>query len=272
VNPSVYKTNNLLSILESRLNIFKMKKIKLLILVITIYSSNLLEAQKTGSVIYKVSLKKTEKNKTEKNKYKFIYSLENIAKKFDLKLVFSKNESFYEQINPMKMTLNDENLYNTAKIVFNTSGSFFYKLANREITEEKEFSGEKFLIKKKVDITEWELTNIKKKIGNYICYKATRNYKYESRKGNTSVYQVVWYCPEIPYSFGPGEFVGFPGLVIRVEVGNIIYSAKKIQLKNNEKFEIKIPNEGQKVTEKEFKEIAKKARISLMRNQKKNKS
>lgn len=244
-----------------------MKTIKFILVIIIVFSFNKIEAQKTGTVIYKVSLKKTDENKKEKQKYIFLYSLESIAKKFDLKLVFSDKESFYQQIDPMKISHEEENLYDTAKVVFNTNGTFYYSMVNRKITEEKDFTGEKFLIEKKINLSDWELTNVKKKIGDYICYKATRNYKYESRNGKTSVNQIVWYCPEIPFSFGPGVFVGFPGLVVRVEVGNIIYTAKKIELKNNQKIEINIPKEGQKVTEEEFKEIAKKARISLMKNQ-----
>nr|WP_317633090.1 GLPGLI family protein [uncultured Flavobacterium sp.] len=69
----------------------------------------------------------------------------------------------------------------------------------------------------------WELTKETKKIGNYICFKAVgvkKSVKVEALKRNFNEDLVAWYCPELPYSFGPELFVGLPGLVFEAYNAN----------------------------------------------------
>ncbi len=225
-------------------------------------------SQNTGKIIYGVLVDKKNSNETKKDMraYKFVNSLEQVAMKFDLKLTFSKGKSFYELIEPMNMDIKEETLYNMAKIMFKSKNKFYCTITKKKIIEEKDFLGEKFLIEKTLSISDWKLTNVNEIIGEYMCYKAEREFVYESRKGKATVKQVVWYSPELSLPFGPAEFCGFPGLVLKVKVGNIIYYAKKIELNPNGKLKIMEPKGGKRITESEFKKIAKKSRENFINN------
>ena len=66
---------------------------------------------------------------------------------------------------------------------------------------------------------------------------------------------IAWFTPQIPVSFGPLDFNGLPGLVIRVEMaGGRTFSASKIVLNPNEKMEIIKPTKGKRISEAQFKE------------------
>jgi GLPGLI family protein len=243
-------------------NYCKMKKYILLSFLLCV---NILSSQVTGKVIYRISIDSPIGNDNDE-KYKFVKSLEEVAAKFELKLLFSKGKSSYKLTKPMKMNLKEEALFNLAEIVFKAKGEFFTYIKQKKIIEQKDFGGEIFLIEKKLDVSDWKLINEEKLIGGYICYKAVRTYVYESRKGSSSLEQVVWYSPQISLPFGPAEFCGFPGLVLSVKSGNIIFNAEIINLNSNTTIENLNPLKGKKVSEKEFKRIAKKSRENLMRN------
>ncbi len=80
------------------------------------------------------------------------------------------------------------------------------------------------------------------KIDNYLCYKATYTESYTARDGKTKERVITaWFCPELPYSFGPLEFNGLPGLILELEKNGNKVVAKSIILSKKET-ELKIPN------------------------------
>lgn len=73
----------------------------------------------------------------------------------------------------------------------------------------------------------WQLINETKTISNYICKKAVGKY------GNRTV--TAWYTQEIPFSEGPYNFKGLPGLIVEAYDDKnyyhfILKSLKKIKL------------------------------------------
>ena len=104
------------------------------------------------------------------------------------------------------------------------------------------------------DMNKWVITKETKKINNYLCYKATLLTEYNGVAGfdektlKTSWKKVsktltAWFCPEIPYSFGPDVFYGLPGLVFEGydSIGYASFVLDKITYNKN-KTKIKIPN------------------------------
>lgn len=53
---------------------------------------------------------------------------------------------------------------------------------------------------------EWEIQNEKKKIGSYICTKATTTFRGRDF--------IAWFTTEIPLPFGPWKLHGLPGLIL----------------------------------------------------------
>ena len=65
----------------------------------------------------------------------------------------------------------------------------------------------------------------------------------------------AWYTPEIPVSQGPEAYWGLPGLILEVNDGKTIILCSKVVMNVKEKAEIKEPNKGKEVSQKEYDEI-----------------
>lgn len=106
----------------------------------------------------------------------------------------------------------------------------------------------------------WKLTKEKKEISGYQCYKATAKFiEYNPFvKKNVEFEIIVWYTPQIPYSFGPAGYDGLPGLVLTAQRGGFYFIAQNIRfldVSKKTKSRLKEPTKGIKVTQKEFNEI-----------------
>tara|TARA_R110001599_G_scaffold85543_3_gene229513 strand:+ start:14865 stop:15614 length:750 start_codon:yes stop_codon:yes gene_type:complete len=144
------------------------------------------------------------------------------------------------------------------------------------VLEESEFFGKQFLITESGTKPDWKLGAETKKIGNYICYKATLVKEVDpfslssfSRRGNDNTEEkkekkpktmivTAWYTPQIPVSQGPGEYWGLPGLILEVNAGTTTVLCTEITLNPEEKVTLKMPKKGKKVTREEYNKIVKK--------------
>ena len=100
------------------------------------------------------------------------------------------------------------------------------------------------------------ITQESKMINNYLVFKATRS------NGNI----IAWYTPKIPIGFGPKGEYGLPGLILELEIGNIVFKTTKIILNPKEEIKIKEPKGGKRVSYEEYKEIVKKAKKRVFGN------
>jgi GLPGLI family protein len=65
----------------------------------------------------------------------------------------------------------------------------------------------------------------------------------------------AWYTPEIPVNQGPEGYWGLPGLILEVNDGKTTILCSKVVLNPKDKAEIKAPNNGKEVSQKEYDEI-----------------
>ena len=163
------------------------------------------------------------------------------------------------------------------------SGLKYKNTKDAIVLEETEFFGKQFLISENETKPEWKLGGETKKIGNYICYKATlvkeidlmsniasafgRGRGNNNNNNNDTVKKVeepktmivtAWYSPQIPVSQGPGEYWGLPGLILEVNAGTTTVLCTEITMNPKEKVTIKKPKKGKKVTREEYNKIVKK--------------
>jgi GLPGLI family protein len=172
----------------------------------------------------------------------------------------------------------------------NFSGGLKYKNTKGAIVlEETEFFGKKFLISENGKKPDWKLGSETKKIGNYICYKATyvkednafsfssfgrrgrsnqenKDKKPKKKEEPKTVIVTAWYTPQIPVSQGPGEYWGLPGLILEVNSGKTTVLCTEITMNPREKVVLKMPKKGKKVTREEYTKIVTK-KMSEMREQ-----
>lgn len=239
-------------------------------LVISLLVITVCNAQKViGKIIYNATVEPTkeykEKYKSKNSSHDRLFkAIEKQGENFNLELVFSNKNAVYQLIEPMLRDSKEQYIFNMAKAIYKTGHKFYNSSEKKTITKEVDFLEEKYLIETKYTFSNWKMLNKQEKIGKYNCYLAERDFEYQTRKGKTKIKQLVWYTPEIPLPFGPSEFVGFPGLVLKVQSGTIIYKAKVIKLNPKEKIKLDVFEGGKIISEKEFSQITKKAREYLI--------
>ena len=209
-----------------------MKKNLLLAILIscTVYSQNV-------SVIYKkISNEKIEDIKTER-----IKSVINSMSQVNYELIVNDSASSFTVLD--KAYTPD---FNKGAITYGGGSSFYVKKRNNELQSLQETTvfNENLLIQSSISTSEWNITNESKLINGYLCYKATaKRLKYIFKSNNSKNPElkkvekelIAWFCPEFPYSFGPDEFYGLPGIIFEAHYfdGKVLFAIDKIELKGN---------------------------------------
>jgi GLPGLI family protein len=207
-----------------------------------------------------------------------------IASEKQYLLSFNKTECLYEQPEELEKPEAPATAGISVKVLFSGEGKKYLNLKDKISIEEADIFGKEFLIVEPLEKPDWKLLNETKKIGDYNCFKAElivqatekqkEEYKEFLKKEETkpALFKmdepkdktiVAWYTPEIPVSFGPNKYWGLPGLILEINEEETIILCSKVTLSNKEKSKIKVPNTGEKVTQKKFDEIQKKKTDSM---------
>ena len=218
-----------------------------------------------GKITYLATSKYAEsfyKKKVKKNKKEIksnILKLYKNSKDVYSILEFNENRSLYYVVD--KMEINNDNVNYTH--ILAGSEKKFYTNNNLMIYQNNTLDcfllGECFLIENK--IPKWELKNEAKKIQGFECYRAVIK-----NPINNKISVEVWYTPEIPYQYGVMNYFGLPGVILEINRNTFSMTAIKIELNPLEKIKIEEPKNAKKITEKEFKELTKKAMPEFYKN------
>jgi GLPGLI family protein len=191
--------------------------------------------------------------------------LKSIASEFDFTLIFDDSVSmFYEE----KKLYSDNRAAKLVGLHIEYFGRI-KQLPKNYITEELEEDFGKFLVSRPYQ--NWELHDETKKIGEYICFKATTFHTVTTPQGKVFKYDfTAWYSPQLPYKFGPAGYGNLPGLIIELQTKGFTYGVKKIDFyedsenKSSEKLKLK---NLKLITEEAFEALA---AIEEKRRQKNN--
>lgn len=207
----------------------------------------------TGRIIYQVFSSHQMEDLSE-DIYQY-FDLVNISianNPMDFELTFKREKAFFEIKD--RMGTNDFQT-KIAKVMLGGTKKFYYNIETEEFLKQEVAYGETFLIP--IDKPNWELSNSSKMIGKYKCYKATTHYSIENDAGRFEKNVIAWYCPEIPYMYGPSGFFGLPGLILELTDDNRTYSATEISL-NQSDYNIVKPKKGVIITQEEFEKLREK--------------
>lgn len=125
------------------------------------------------------------------------------------------------------------------------------------------FDENEFVIENKV-FDSWELKNETKEIQGFTCYKAVGFNIINTSKGEGKREITAWYCPELPYSFGPNGYGGLPGLILELQAGEVLFGATKISLNQEVKDIDSTKLKGKKITAEEYSKIKRERAGTLM--------
>lgn len=207
---------------------------------------------KTSVITYKISinnnLSSVDLNKSSKDKIELIT---NSVKQIECQLYFDSYRSVFQQVK--KMGLEDDYSYKLASI-------FIRGINYTDIKEEKRIlvkniSDEVFNISMPYSQYEWKITKETKRIGEYLCFKATSSKEvFNSITNKTKTNDVMaWFTPEIAVPFGPNGVDGLPGLILETTLNNnVSFYATEIELNHLKEDIIKKPEEGKEITEEKY--------------------
>lgn len=164
-----------------------------------------------------------------------------------------------------------------------TQGEQYKNVKENTLVQSQEFYGKKFLVKDKLQVIKWKLGKESKKIGKYLCFKATAsiptseltwyNFSWSDLRPSKDKEETVkmtdveaWYTPQIPVSHGPAEYWGLPGLILEVGAGNTIMLCSKVVLNPKEKIIIEAPEKGKEITKSEYQKTIKGKMIEMRNN------
>ena len=102
------------------------------------------------------------------------------------------------------------------------------------------------------------MENETKEIQGLLCFKAISVKTIINTSGTFKFPIVAWYCPKIPLSFGPNGFGNLPGLILELQVRNVLFGVKKIDLNQTKEPVLLSMKDYKIVTEKELEEIMQK--------------
>jgi len=111
-----------------------------------------------------------------------------------------------------------------------------------------EFMTRDFRVKDSLEGLAWKLQAERRKIGDYVCMKATATLEGDE--------VTAWFTPEIPIPAGPAEYYGLPGLVLAVErLDETIFLATSVDLSPPDPALLVPPGGGKLYTPEEFEQI-----------------
>lgn len=225
-----------------------------IVLIFTFFKAN--SQSYKGEILYKKELITSEYNKDKINDYlsKRDKHMKMLLNGINFILEFNNNESFF-YTKTSSFEVEEDRSFRLAIISGGRGGNWYVNSKSKESLRNIEGFGQEFVVKSSIESDAWNLLNDTKKIGNYICYKATTIFVVNNSKGTFNHPVTAWYTTEIPVSFGPIGYGGLPGLIVELTIQDVKYKMEQITFNPKKKIIIKKPTKGKLVTEEEFNAI-----------------
>lgn len=179
----------------------------------------------SGVVTYGITLIDKKDSASQKMMLEMYPNFFNVAKEIEFELSFNSNQSIFTE--KTKMYSDQQTVFTIlAKIaIFGNT-----KIKNDSIYKEYIIENIGQYIVKSETLKNWKITEETKKIDKFVCYKATNEVIITNPRGTFKNPIIAWFCPEIPFQYGPNGFGGLPGLILEIQTTVGVFGAKKITL------------------------------------------
>jgi GLPGLI family protein len=204
------------------------------VLCVFFLTGTLFAQKKSGTVIYDVAQLHLDYKGTNLD----VINMRKMAMKQQYNLTFNEHYSSFK----LKEMLRDENFDESANSSAQTYIAFYDYYFDYKALIILEDGGDGYLVEQKLDTLPWVITSETKDIGGYQCYKATYTFDFiNARKKTVTRTITAWFAPSLPYSHGPKNYRGLPGLILELSDYNVTFLASSIQL-FEKPIEVKIPS------------------------------
>lgn len=252
-----------------------MKRLKhILPILVYVLLFNSVSAQDfSGIAIYKTSSKMTmtmDSTKVSSDEQKALNDMIRKSMQKEYELRFNKTESIYKKIEKLKKKDGSQDI-EVIGLGSGTEGGLYKDTKGLSLVESRDLFGKLFLVKDELQKYNWTLQDETRQVGKYLCYKAEAVVEVATKGKETRKNKITaWYTPQIPISNGPASYWGLPGLILELDDGRLSMICSKITLNSGEVVEIKRPNKGKVVTNKEY-DVIYKEKIKEMQEMYKSK-
>lgn len=164
-------------------------------------------------------------------------------------LTINGNESFFYLDMDKVSKFSNLNGYNENLSSFGSS--YFFKNSNTKEILERKIADKDYIISSNQSKYNWKLHDESKKIGNYLCFKATTIKRVKDLRGLHEKKVEAWYCPELSFSTGPKDYGNLPGLILELKEDDLIYFAFNVSFKNDTR-DLKKIFVGNQITEEDY--------------------
>lgn len=202
----------------------------------------------SGEITYQLSIGHDKELFEDKQLKPILEKAQNGSKQITKSLIFNNESSLFTT----NKGIDDEETY-LAKAFTGGNNIYYTELKNDTIIKQVDNNYGQYLINY-LQKKDWLLSEETKLIDNFLCYKATSQSIIVNSKGTFKYPIIAWYCPSIPFNYGPNGYNGLPGLILEIQERNISYGAIKIEL-NEANIKISKPNKGKNISEEEYNKI-----------------
>ncbi|TDE05168.1 GLPGLI family protein [Flavobacterium sandaracinum] len=202
-----------------------------LILISILLISSVMFAQSSGTVTYSFNVPFELESITNQDTKDFAKKIIDLANNQEFELSFNKSQSQFICVEKLNFASEfDQKLNNVAKSGFTSHDVF----SNFEISTQITIMNDGTLVEDQINKLDWEISSESKMIGAYLCYKAVLKIPFVNRYRESKIKEVIsWFAPSLPYSYGPKNFHGLPGLILELNENNKTSVASKIKLSDN---------------------------------------
>ncbi|WP_395064000.1 GLPGLI family protein [Flavobacterium sp.] len=198
---------------------------KYFIFIFTLINFSVNSQIKSGIVNYQVVATENKNSELEKLMLSINPNYLTICKEFEFALTFNSIEAIFKKTDKL---YSDESASSIGILKVGFNGNLIQKMDTvfQEISLDRLGN---FIQKKKL-LKKWNITIENKDIDGYKCYKATAEVIVINPKGTFKHPVIAWFCPAIPFSYGPNGFGGLPGLILELQTKDAVYGVNKIKL------------------------------------------
>lgn len=227
--------------------------------ILVFFTISFFAQSKKIEVIYKINFIGnflTEKNQQNTKLVENFKGLENALNSIKFYLFAQNGNSLYH----VQKTLSKDNETmgeGMAKIFCSYETSYFRDVENKRLVVSTEFSGKKYYVNNVYEPFVWQISTETKIVNGFLCIKAV------GKDPNRSLPIEAWFCPKIPFQFGPGEYGNLPGLILELSYGKISYEAISINFNSKNKTAVEIPTKDL-ISQQQFDTIVQDASAKFM--------
>lgn len=184
-----------------------------------------------------------------KSKVDFFNQMMSDANSLKFELAFNKHTSSFTNIESLQNnSVSQVKMLNIARAAFTPDTDVYINhIEEKEINKKSDGT----IVGGKYGKNNWKISAESKKIAGYLCYKAIKESPFTNRQGELKFTEIIaWFAPNLPYSFGPKNFYGLPGLILELTENKTTYLVTKIKLFIKD-LEIHFPK-GKIITKEEY--------------------